>query len=106
MSKRDIILRVAGEIGELTADKNEAYGDSFYICDQILQLLYPDGVEPSQYGDMLAITRVIDKIGRIANRKNAFGESPYRDLGGYGLIGAVHDEIRTAEDIEAHRRSE
>ena len=42
---------------------------------------------------MLTITRIIDKLFRIANRKDAFGESPYRDLTGYGLLGYVKDTL-------------
>ena len=32
-------------------------------------------------------------IRRIATRKDAFGESPFKDIAGYGLIGVVADEI-------------
>jgi len=92
-SNRDLILKVGTAIAELTADKNEAYGQSFYVSGQILALLYPDGVKPEQYGDMLAVARIIDKLGRIATRKDAFGESPFKDIAGYGLIGVVADEI-------------
>lgn len=92
-SNRDLILKISTAIAELTADKNEAYGQSFYVSGQILGLLYPDGVQPEQYGDMLAVARIIDKLGRIATRKDAFGESPFKDIAGYGLIGVVADEI-------------
>lgn len=91
--KQALIRRIAAGIGDLTAEKNTAYGDSFYVSGQILGLLYPDGVQPEQYGDMLAVARIIDKLGRIATRKDAFGESPFKDIAGYGLIGVVADEI-------------
>jgi len=42
---------------------------------------------------MLTITRIIDKLFRIANRKDAFNESPYWDLTGYGLLGYVKDTL-------------
>jgi len=91
--KQVLIRRIAASIGDLTAEKNTAYGDSFLVSGQILTLLYPDGVQPAQYGDMLAVARIIDKLGRIATRKDAFGESPFKDIAGYGLIGVVADEI-------------
>ncbi len=92
-SNHDLILRLGQGIAELTAAKNDAYGQSFYVSGHILALLYPDGVQPAQYGDMLAAARIIDKLGRLATRKDAFGESPYKDIAGYGLIGAVADEV-------------
>ena len=47
---------------------------------------------PEQYGDMLAITRIIDKLFRVATKKDAFGESPFKDIAGYGILGAANDE--------------
>ena len=40
---------------------------------------------------MLGITRVIDKLFRIANRKEAFGENPWEDIAGYGLLGVANE---------------
>lgn len=87
------------EIGKLVAVKNVAYGDSFALSAKILEVFYPDGIKPSQYGDMLAITRIIDKLFRIATDKDALGESPYRDLAGYGILGVYRDN-KTKENNE------
>jgi hypothetical protein len=81
--------QVAAEIGALVAEKNAAYGDSFAKTGAFLQFLYPDGIRPEQYGDALCLVRIFDKMMRIANQKNAFGESPYRDIAGYGIVGEV-----------------
>ena len=83
---------IATEIGSLVQEKNEAYGDSFGQACKILEVLYPDGINPSQYRDALAITRVIDKLFRLANKKDAFGESPWRDICGYAVLGVANDE--------------
>jgi hypothetical protein len=91
------IKKIAREIGELTAEKNAAYGNSVATSTEVLRLLYPDGVKPKQYRDMLLVARVLDKLSRIANRKDAFGESPWRDIAGYGVIGAVNDSPETGE---------
>lgn len=84
--------KIGTEIGKLVQEKNEAYGDSFGQACKILDVLYPEGIAPSQYRDALAITRVIDKLFRLANKKDAFGESPWRDICGYAILGVANDE--------------
>lgn len=79
------------QIGKLVEEKNAAYGDSFAKCGDFLELLYPNGIRPEQYQDALCLVRIFDKQMRIATRKDAFGESPYRDIAGYGILGAVMD---------------
>jgi hypothetical protein len=79
---------LGAEIGSMVDAKNYAYGSSFDNSGGILMILYPDGVKPHQYADMLAVVRIIDKLFRVANRKDAFGESPARDIAGYGLLMA------------------
>ena len=93
------------EIADTVAEKNDAYGDSFGKAGAVLRVLYPDGVFPDQYDDMLSVVRIIDKLFRLANRKDAFGESPYRDIAGYGLRGFVRDEETVAE-LEVIRKLE
>ena len=83
---------IALEIAELVTEKNKAYGDSFGEASNILKVLYPSGIRPFQYRDALAITRVIDKLFRLANKKDAFGESPWRDICGYAILGIANDE--------------
>ena len=86
--------KIGHDIGLLVQDKNRAYGDSFAKADQILKILYPDGVQPEQYTDMLAITRVLDKLFRIATDKDALGESPWRDIAGYSILSIASDESK------------
>jgi len=74
-------------IGQLVERKNKAYGDSFEKACKLLEILYPDGVKPDQYLDMLALVRLIDKMFRIANDKGAFDEDPWADIAGYGILG-------------------
>ena len=91
MSDRKKYHEIGEEIGRLVQEKNEAYGDSFGQACRILEVLYPDGIQPAQYRDALAITRVIDKLFRLANKKDAFGESPWRDICGYAILGISND---------------
>ena len=82
-------------LGALVDEKQIAYGDSFNRSGDVLTILYPDGIAPEQYIDALAITRIIDKLFRIANQRDAFGESPGRDIAGDGLLMAKrHEELR------------
>jgi hypothetical protein len=83
---------IGTEIGKLVDKKNSAYGSSFEKSEQILKVLYPNGIEPEQYKDMLAITRIVDKLFRIATKKDAFGESPFKDIAGYGILGVANDK--------------
>jgi hypothetical protein len=77
---------VAQNIGRLIDEKNTAYGNAFHKSGEFLKILYPNGVKPEQYRDMLAIVRVFDKLMRIANKKDAFGENPWEDIAGYGIL--------------------
>lgn len=83
---------IGSQIGLLVAEKNAAYGDAFSKTGDFLKLLYPNGIRPDQYGDALCLVRIFDKQMRIANKKEAFGESPYRDIVGYGILGVAKDE--------------
>lgn len=78
--------RIALEIAKLVGEKNIAYGDSFGKSAAIIQILWPNGVPPEQYDDFLCVIRVIDKLFRVATRKKAFGESPWKDIMGYALL--------------------
>jgi hypothetical protein len=84
--------KIATEIGKLVDQKNAAYGSSFAESYKILSVLYPNGIKPEQYTDALAIVRVLDKLFRIANHKNAFGESPWKDIAGYAILGVANHE--------------
>lgn len=86
---KTVYEETAERIGKLVAEKNAAYGSSFAESHKILSVLYPDGIKPEQYTDALAIIRVIDKLFRIATAKDAFGESPWQDIAGYGILGTV-----------------
>lgn len=81
------LASLATSLGLLLEEKNKAYGSSFDDTGSFLKLLYPQGIEPDQYGDALALVRIFDKMKRIATNKDAMGESPFQDLAGYGILG-------------------
>lgn len=86
------------DLAELIVRKQMAYGDSFGRSQEIIRVLYPGGIRPDQYLDALAVIRVIDKLFRIANQRTAFGEDPWRDIAGYGLLATFHHK----KQREAH----
>ena len=84
------------EVGKLVDEKQMAYGDSFGKIGDILRIIRPDGMPPEKYDDMLAIARILDKVFRILTDKEAFGEEPYKDIAGYGLLG-LRDSLKKKE---------
>jgi len=88
-------LAVGAQLGDLLSRKQEAYGDSFSKSEDVLELLYPTGVHPNQYKDLLPMVRIIDKLFRIATRKEAFGESPWQDIAGYALLALANEQEAT-----------
>ena len=92
MTIRNDYEEIGASIGKLIQEKQEAYGDSFNRSNEILRVLYPEGVTPDKYRDFLAVTRVIDKLFRIATDRDALGESPWRDVMGYALLSLAHQE--------------
>lgn len=78
---------LASELASLLHYKAEKYGDSIGKTEKILAVLYPYGVPRDGIADVLLVTRILDKLCRIAEDNDPDGESPYMDIAGYGLLG-------------------
>ena len=94
MKGRIMIIKyesVGQRIGALVDQKQRQYGDSFGKSGNILHVLYPNGIFPEQYDDVLTVTRIIDKLFRIANGDQG-NESAYADIAGYGILGEGRNE--------------
>jgi len=91
---------IGSEIGRLLKGKNVAYGNSFEESGKVLKLLFPNGVSVNQYQDLLAVTRIIDKLFRIATDKNAFDEDPWRDVAGYAILSLAFLHERKNSDAK------
>lgn len=76
--------QIAQELVELLEEKRQAYGDGFDGVPKMLEILYPNGVPPEAYEDLLTITRILDKIYRITN--NDTTEDPWFDIAGYCFL--------------------
>jgi len=81
------LTEIGFEVGELVNKKQKAYGDSFGRSGECLRQMFPEGIKPEQYDDLLTIARILDKLFRIANNPDAFEENPYQDICGYSLLG-------------------
>ena len=79
-------MPIAVKIAELVQEKNTAYGDAAGKSVEYLKLLYPNGVRPEQYQNMLLLVRDFDKNMRIATDEDALGESPWGDKAGYAIL--------------------
>lgn len=88
MSAAASYAELGRKIGALVEEKQAAYGDSFGKSGEVMRILYPDGIGVDQYDDALTVVRILDKLFRIATDRDAMGESPYRDIAGYGMLGA------------------
>lgn len=72
------------ELKTLLIEKRKAYGNAFNDAPKILECLYPEGISPGQYSDVLTLIRMLDKMHRIAN--NASTEDPWQDIAGYAIL--------------------
>ena len=92
--------KVGQDIGTLVEKKQKAYGDSFGRSGEILEILYPDGIPPSKYKNVLAIIRIIDKLFRIATDEEAFNEEPWKDICGYALLMISKNSVQMSPSTD------
>jgi hypothetical protein len=84
--------KLGQKVGKVVDDKQIKYGDSYGKSDAILKALYPNGIHPEQYKDLLFIVRVNDKLSRIATSNDKDGENPAMDIAGYSLLKMAQKE--------------
>lgn len=85
--------KIGKEIGELLERKQISYGNSFSKACKIFEVLYPNGIKPEQYTEMLTLIRMIDKLFRIATDKDQFQEDSFKDLAGYAILMLGQKEL-------------
>ena len=96
---------IGAEVGKLVSDKQRAYGDSFGRSGECLRQMFPQGIKPHQYDDLLTIARILDKLFRIASDPTAFDENPYQDIVGYGLLGMNRHNASKDRGLDPHAES-
>ena len=96
---------IGADVGKLVYDKQLAYGDSFGRSGECLRQMFPEGIKPSQYDDLLTIARILDKLFRLANDPRAFDENPYRDIVGYAILGMNRHNPSDSSSLDPHAES-
>ena len=87
MTTADRIRAKCAEIAEFLVEKNRAYGDS---------ALQPVAIFARGEAEDLIRVRIDDKLNRIRNAPEAFGEDPVRDLIGYLVLFEIARDVRRA----------
>ena len=84
MSNSKELIQVINDLRDTLLTKRKLYGNAFNNAPDILTMLYPNGIQPESYGDVLTIVRIIDKLYRIANQADT--EDPWEDIAGYAVL--------------------
>jgi hypothetical protein len=80
----ELLSQAIDVLKETLLQKRESYGNAFNNAPSILKMLYPDGIPPEAYSDVLTIIRISDKLHRIANFADT--EDPWKDIAGYAVL--------------------
>jgi hypothetical protein len=73
-----------------------------------MRLLYPEGIKPDQYKDMLCTVRIFDKLMRIATSCEDTEEKKveaYSDINGYSLLGLRSSILENNEEVALRNMS-
>ena len=88
---------LTGELARILDKSNAAYGSSTVKSAKIMEILWPEGVPVDRMHDARCMISILDKLSRIATDKDAFGECPWRDVGGYALLAYREDLKKNRE---------
>lgn len=91
------LKQTATDLAELCEAKRKAYGDSIPKAAALLELLYPNGIQPAQYFDALIAARQFEKQARLAQGADAHGEDPRLDNAGYALMALDYSKREVAD---------
>lgn len=99
---------LAKGIAELVTEKERAYGSAFDKAGDFMRILYPEGIKPEQYKDMLCNVRIFDKLMRIATSYEGTEEKKidaYSDIMGYALLGLRSSILENNEEVALRNMS-
>lgn len=75
------------KLGKLVDDKQAQYGDAITASEQIMNILFPEGIPKEKIKLSLLIVRIVDKLCRLSRGNGKGDEDAFGDIGGYGLLG-------------------
>ena len=96
--------QIGTRIGSLVDKKNKAYGNSFHEAHRFLEVLWPHSIPLNAYPLVMAFTRILDKMFRMATDPDAFDEDPAADLVGYCLLLAGMKDGEKVNPKEGNNR--
>ena len=88
--------KIATEIKSLVEEKSLAQGGAFLKSEKILKILYPNGIKPEQYKDLLAVIRVVDKLFSLAAQKETLSESFFNNIAEYVILNVADGDTKEA----------
>lgn len=95
-----LFRKTAYELSSLLVDKDKKYGDAYTKVEQIMEIIYPNGIPIGHYKYALTLVRMLDKVCRVANKVNIDDddEDPMRDIAGYALKFLANRDYEKLKD--------
>ena len=75
------------KLGKLVDDKQAQYGDAITASEQIMNILFPEGIPKNKVKLSLLLVRIVDKLCRLSRGNGEGDEDAFGDIAGYGLLG-------------------
>lgn len=75
------------KLGKLVDDKQAQYGDAITASEQIMNILFPEGIPKEKVKLSLLLVRIVDKLCRLSRGNGKGDEDAFGDIAGYGLLG-------------------
>lgn len=75
------------KLGQLVDKKQAQYGDAITASEQIMNILFPEGIPKEKVKLSLLIVRIVDKLCRLSRGNGKGDEDAFGDIAGYGLLG-------------------
>lgn len=75
------------KLGRLVDKKQAQYGDAITASEQIMSILFPEGIPKEKLKLSLLMVRMIDKLCRLSRGNGEGDEDAFGDIAGYGLLG-------------------
>lgn len=113
MKDRDFarLASLASDIGSLLQRKNIQNYHSFEKTPEILKLLYPKGVQPDQYENLLFLVRILDKVNRVAaagqkgQHIQDVEDTTLVDIAGYAILAQTLREGKKLDEKEKQAKA-
>jgi hypothetical protein len=76
------------EVAEMLERKSEEYDAPYDSDNEFLKIMYPDGVPPNQYSNMVLCLRLYDTLKKLTKT----GDTKYIEyIAGYGILAMCEE---------------